>query len=290
MITTACHPKRSPAERLDSAARHRVDDSPSMTRLAGHRVKRSAFTPAFTLVELLVVIGIIAVLIAILLPALNRARTQARMVVCQSNLRQLALGMLMYAGDNKGYVPTWNWSFRDPPYALPPGSGVATVDPEDQFFRNGLIWKYVNAEGVYICPEYPPGRTTTGGFPIWGYPPQWTYSVNGQAGYSLRNRVWATKITALKPSRNSVFMLFEQSREDAAAFDNSVSLALWPGSGPNWASSRFDSLGLYHNKGGNMAFYDGHVEWTRRDEYFNRVETRDGLRRLWGGEVTFYWN
>jgi prepilin-type N-terminal cleavage/methylation domain-containing protein/prepilin-type processing-associated H-X9-DG protein len=65
-----------------------------------HRTPRG-----FTLVELLVVIGIIALLIAILLPALNRARQQAKTAAGLSNLRQIGLGLHMYAGANQNYLP-----------------------------------------------------------------------------------------------------------------------------------------------------------------------------------------
>jgi prepilin-type N-terminal cleavage/methylation domain-containing protein/prepilin-type processing-associated H-X9-DG protein len=53
----------------------------------------------FTLIELLVVIAIIAILAAILFPVFARAREKARQASCQSNLKQIVLGVLMYTAD-----------------------------------------------------------------------------------------------------------------------------------------------------------------------------------------------
>jgi prepilin-type N-terminal cleavage/methylation domain-containing protein len=60
---------------------------------------------AFTLIELLVVVSIIALLVAILLPSLSRARKQAQMVVCVTNMKQVATGIQTYVADNNGNLP-----------------------------------------------------------------------------------------------------------------------------------------------------------------------------------------
>lgn len=60
---------------------------------------------AFTLVELLVVIGIIAILISILIPALGKAKKQAQLTACSSNLRQLGLAFRFYASNFNDACP-----------------------------------------------------------------------------------------------------------------------------------------------------------------------------------------
>ena len=67
-------------------------------RSKGHR-------DGFTLIELLVCIGILAVLAALLLPALGRAKAAAQSILCASNLHQVGLACLVYAGDFEDALP-----------------------------------------------------------------------------------------------------------------------------------------------------------------------------------------
>jgi len=62
-------------------------------------------TRAFTLVEMLVSMAIIGLLAAMLLPALGRAKEHARLISCRNRLRNLGVGLRMYAHEHDGFLP-----------------------------------------------------------------------------------------------------------------------------------------------------------------------------------------
>jgi len=97
----------------------------------------------FTLIELLVVISIIALLIALLMPALQRARNQARAVVCQAKLKRWGTVMALYAEENEGRIPRGSmapvWLFRS--------SWLPDGDP-----NKPPVYHNLKTKGIACCP------------------------------------------------------------------------------------------------------------------------------------------
>ncbi len=113
----------------------------------------------FTLIELLVVVAIIAVLVALLLPALAKARGQAKLVICQSNLKQMGIGLQIYADDNHDQFPVGRWKPGGYPWAAGWGAYELTwdgfTDAKAGRIGLGMLYPgYVDAR-VFYCPAHP---------------------------------------------------------------------------------------------------------------------------------------
>src|SRR5690348_17111289 len=88
----------------------------------------------FTLIELLVVIAIIAILAASLYPVFAQAREKARAISCLSNMKEVALGHLMYLQDYDEMLC---------PAAITNGGPYWPL----------MVLPYIKNTGVYSCPS-----------------------------------------------------------------------------------------------------------------------------------------
>ena len=201
---------------------------------------------AFTLIELLVVIAIIAILAAILFPVFARARENARRATCQSNEKQIGLGLLQYTQDYDEKYPSIASGHSDVDFYAEPG----TIYPSVQ----SCVQPYIKSWQIFRCPSATDG-TGAGLAPVGNNAT--SYVSNGvlirPGGMSMAAIPESASLIAMQ-ERKLVYRVASADPERyPAAAGNSFAFWLYIAGG--YSNVHFD--------GGNLLFADGHVKWRR---------------------------
>jgi prepilin-type N-terminal cleavage/methylation domain-containing protein/prepilin-type processing-associated H-X9-DG protein len=151
---------------------------------------------AFTLIELLVVIAIIALLMSILMPALTKARKQAKLVLCQSNLKQWGIILSAYVDNNDGYFH----------------QGWGLSEPASNWWMDAMRSYYKNVNDIRCCPVAANLKKTVAdghvNFGVWeGWGDYGSYGINGwventDAAVEGTNPAWRWRTPNVKGAVN----------------------------------------------------------------------------------------
>lgn len=228
---------------------------PRTTRIRLHR-------RAFTLVELLAVLAVIGALAAIMIPVLGQVRMAAHRAQCSSNMRQIGVALLAYAGDHRG--------------ELPPTTHTTATMSDGRY--ESWIYKLApylgDVDAVRVCPADNEARQKR------------IRETDGLTSYTLNDIVFDpedgmpayNRINLIpRPGRTMILFNVSDDRQIRRGWDH-AHCADWT----NWFALLADVEVDRHRRGdraadrlqgsANYLFADGHVETIEAHEIKRRVD------------------
>jgi prepilin-type N-terminal cleavage/methylation domain-containing protein/prepilin-type processing-associated H-X9-DG protein len=211
----------------------------------------------FTLIELLVVIAIIAILAAILFPVFGRARENARRSSCQSNLKQIGLGMMQYTQDYDERFPPaldgpWGGPYKQAQSGTPGGIYQSSDGANGGYINTwmDMIFPYIKSVQIFACPS----GTGNADQPSYGY----NQGVSGIArGIYGSSHAYSPPASASEIHRPAEVIMNFDYRDIYHAIGNSENYRL----NATHTNANTRRLVAPHFDGTNLAFADGHVKW-----------------------------